>query len=176
MRFPKSVCGDKSPCHLSTAAQLYAFTVSATRGVQARFPTGNGCYAPCLLDDRKPCLQYPSRTSFTKNDYQSFSIRSLPSQGSIPRRLNRNKSTRRKAYFTLQSNISRPKGISQILQGFISLKKAPTKSMLFSGDPTGNRTPVFAVRGRKRAFLLFLIIDNKIPANGFVKPLVDKLY
>ena len=32
------------------------------------------------------------------------------------------------------------------------------------------------MRGRKRAFLLFLIIDDKMPANGFVKPLVDKLY
>ena len=37
-----------------------------------------------------------------------------------------NKSIRRKAYFTLRSNISRPKGISQILKGFISLKKPPT--------------------------------------------------
>ena len=32
--------------------------------------------------------------------------------------------TRRKAYFTLQSNISRRSCTSQILKGFISLKKA----------------------------------------------------
>jgi len=31
----------KTPCHLSTAAQLCAFPVSATGGGQARFPTSN---------------------------------------------------------------------------------------------------------------------------------------
>jgi len=37
--------------------------------VEAR---GDGCFATCLLDDRKQCLQYPSRTNIAKNDYQSF--------------------------------------------------------------------------------------------------------
>ncbi len=34
-----------------------------------------------LLDDRKQSLQYPSRISFAKNDYQSLFIRSLPPSG-----------------------------------------------------------------------------------------------
>ena len=35
-------------------------------------PSENRCFASSLLVDRKQSLQYPSRTNFAKNDYQSF--------------------------------------------------------------------------------------------------------
>ena len=38
MRCPTFLCGDKSPCALSTAAQPCAFASSATGSAQARFP------------------------------------------------------------------------------------------------------------------------------------------
>ncbi len=54
---------------------------------------GCRCYASCLIDDRSQASSTRLCTNFAKNDYQSFSSRSLPSQGSNPLDLCKKKQT-----------------------------------------------------------------------------------
>ena len=53
----------------ATSSAFAPIVKEVNKLVEAR---GEGCYATYLLDERKLCLQYPSRTNIAKNDYQSF--------------------------------------------------------------------------------------------------------
>ena len=92
-------------------------------------PTGNGCYAPCLLDDRTQASSTRLAPTSLKTIINRFLNARCPLRVRFPE-------TKNEAHHTVY--------------------------FVFFGDPTGNRTPVFAVRGRRPRPLdygAFLLLD-----------------
>ena len=84
----------------------------------------------------------------------------------VPPNVKCNKSLCAAAHFTLRSNISPAKRISQIPQGIYFIEKSTSEEVLFSGALEGTRTPDLLVRSQ-------LLYPTELPAHSLLPKYIN---